>query len=74
MHLANHNAIWNSKKGAAFGFSTIAENCGEHLKPHLAKIIPKLYRYQFDPTPNLQTSMQNIWHVLVPDTQKTVNM
>lgn len=72
MHLANHNAIWNSKKGAAFGFSSIAEKCGDQLKDHLPKIIPKLYRYQYDPTPNLQASMQNIWQVLVPETQKTV--
>ncbi|XP_018321144.1 proteasome adapter and scaffold protein ECM29 [Agrilus planipennis] len=74
MNLANHNAIWNSKKGAAFGFSSLAEKCGEHLKPHLPKIIPKLYRYQFDPNPNIQASMQNIWHVLVPETQKTLEL
>lgn len=73
MHLANHNSIWNSKKGAAFGFSSIAEKCGEHLKPHLHKIIPKLYRYQYDPTPSIQLSMQNIWRDLVPDTQKIVS-
>ncbi|KAF5273782.1 hypothetical protein FQA39_LY00897 [Lamprigera yunnana] len=73
MHIANHNAIWNSKKGAAFGFSTIAEKCGEQLQPHLSKIIPKLYRYQYDPTPNIQLSMQNIWHALVTDTQKTLD-
>ncbi|KAK5644780.1 hypothetical protein RI129_006080 [Pyrocoelia pectoralis] len=72
MHIANHNAIWNSKKGAAFGFSSIAEKCGEQLQPHLPKIIPKLYRYQFDPTPSIQLSMQNIWHTLVQDTQKTL--
>ncbi|KAF5283686.1 hypothetical protein FQR65_LT13757 [Abscondita terminalis] len=73
MHIANHNAIWNSKKGAAFGFSSIAEKCGEQLQPHLPKIIPKLYRYQYDPTPNIQLSMQNIWHALVTDTQKTID-
>lgn len=72
MHLANHNAIWNSKKGAAFGFSSIAEKCSEHLQTHLPKIIPKLYRYQYDPTPNIQASMQNIWHSLVSEPQKMV--
>lgn len=72
MHLANHNAIWNSKKGAAFGFSSIAEKCGEALKSHLPEIIPKLYRYQYDPTPNIQASMQNIWRVLVSEPQKMV--
>ncbi|CAG2221633.1 ECM29 [Mytilus edulis] len=49
MHLANHNAMWNSRKGAAFGFSTIASQAGEQLRPYLAQIVPRLYRYQFDP-------------------------
>ena len=73
MNLANHNAMWNSKRGAAFGFGTIAAKAGEQLEPHLAKIIPKLYRYQFDPTPKIQQSMQSIWNALVTDTSKTVD-
>ncbi|KAF7270517.1 hypothetical protein GWI33_016522 [Rhynchophorus ferrugineus] len=73
MHLANHNAIWNSKKGAAFGFSTIAEKCGEDLKNFLPDIIPKLYRYQYDPTPSIQMSMANIWRVLVSEPQKMLD-
>lgn len=72
MNLANHNSIWNSKKGAAFGFSSIAEKCSEHLQTHLPKIVPKLYRYQYDPTPSIQLSMQNIWHTLVQEPQKMV--
>ena len=44
MHLANYNAMWNSRRGAAFGFGTIASKAGEQLEPHLPKIIPKLYR------------------------------
>ena len=73
MNLANHNAMWNSKRGAAFGFGTIAAKAGEQLEPHLAKIIPKLYRYQFDPTPKVQQSMQSIWNSLVTETSKTVD-
>lgn len=72
MHLANHNAIWNSKKGAAFGFSTIAAAAGQQLSTHLPKIIPRLYRYQFDPTPKIQMAMSSIWQVLVPETTKVV--
>ena len=65
MHLANHNATWNSKKGAAFGFSTIASKAGDQLEPHLPKIIPKLFRYCHDPTPrirqvNRELSLSNI--------------
>ncbi|XP_065156025.1 proteasome adapter and scaffold protein ECM29-like [Atheta coriaria] len=74
MHLANHNSMWNSKKGAAFGFGSIAKKCGEHLTQHLPNIIPKLYRYQYDPSPNLQASMQNIWHVLVQEPTKMLDL
>lgn len=73
MNLANHNAMWNSKKGAAFGFSNIAAKAGEQLEQHLPKIIPKLYRYQFDPNPKIQESMTSIWQALVPETNKTVD-
>ncbi|XP_066149370.1 proteasome adapter and scaffold protein ECM29 [Euwallacea fornicatus] len=73
MHLANHNAMWNSKKGAAFGFSSIAEKCGEDLKKLMPEIVPKLYRYQFDPTPNIHDSMSNIWRVLVSDPQNALD-
>ena len=39
MHLANYNATWNSKKGAAFGFGTIAAKAGMQLESHLPKIM-----------------------------------
>merc|ERR1712223_867441 len=73
MHLANYNATWNSKKGAAFGFGTIAAKAGEQLETHLPKIIPKLYRYQFDPTPKIQQSMSAIWNSLVKEHAKTID-
>jgi hypothetical protein len=62
-----------SAQGAAFGFSTIALSAGAQLSQHLPTIIPRLYRYQFDPTPKIQNSMTSIWHALVPETQKTVS-
>ena len=73
MDLANYNATWNTKKGAAFGFSSIAEKAGDQLSPHLPKIIPKLYRYQYDPTPRIQQSMASLWFwsALVPETTRT---
>ncbi|XP_074640240.1 proteasome adapter and scaffold protein ECM29-like [Tubulanus polymorphus] len=72
MHLANHNAMWNSRKGAAFGFSSIAAQAGEQLAPYLHQIVPKLYRYQFDPNPRIQQAMSSIWTALVPDNNKTI--
>jgi proteasome component ECM29 len=47
LHLANHNALWNSKKGAAFGFASIASHAKKELEPHLKTLVPKLYRYVF---------------------------
>lgn len=61
-------------QGAAFGFSTIAKAAGEQLSSHLPKILPRLYRYQFDPTPKIQQSMASIWQALVPETNKTVRL
>ncbi|XP_060801096.1 proteasome-associated protein ECM29 homolog [Amyelois transitella] len=72
MHLAHHNAVWNSKRGAAFGFHSIAISAGAKLSAQLPRIVPRLYRYRFDPTPRIQNSMAAIWQALVPDTHSTV--
>ncbi|KAA0196167.1 hypothetical protein HAZT_HAZT009587 [Hyalella azteca] len=71
MNLANHNAIWNSRKGAAFGFGSLAQQAGSQLEPFLPAIVPKLFRYQHDPTPRIQQPMAHIWSCLVSDTHKT---
>ncbi|XP_077544901.1 proteasome adapter and scaffold protein ECM29 isoform X4 [Haemaphysalis longicornis] len=73
MHLANHHALWNSKKGAAFGFGSIAEKAGEQLKEHLGRIVPKLYRYRYDPNPGVRASFGSIWAALVKDPIRTVD-
>lgn len=67
MSLANHNAIWNSKKGAASGFGRIAAQADEALQPHLPKLVPKLFRYRFDPHKPVQDAMSNIWSQVVKD-------
>ncbi|KAG7160614.1 Proteasome adapter and scaffold protein ECM29-like [Homarus americanus] len=72
MNLANHNSVWNSRKGAAFGFGTLASQAGSQLEPYLPQIVPKLYRYQHDPTPKIQQPMAAIWNALVTDNAKTI--
>ncbi|KAH0956005.1 hypothetical protein HN011_009526 [Eciton burchellii] len=72
MHLANHNAIWTSKKGAAFGFAAIASIAQDELNKYLPNIIPRLYRYQYDPTPKIQQSMTSIWRAVVSSTPKAI--
>ena len=60
-------------QGAAFGFSTIATQAGEQLAPYMSQIVPRLYRYQFDPNPRIQQAMSGIWSALVKDNKKTVS-
>lgn len=73
LNLAHHNSMWNSKKGAAFGFSTIAKQAGDQLAPFLPKIVPKLYRYQFDSNPDIRQIMTTIWSSLVSDSKTIVD-
>ncbi|KAL2316898.1 hypothetical protein Fmac_030774 [Flemingia macrophylla] len=73
MDLANHQASLNSKRGAAFGFSKIAKQAGDVLKPYLCSLIPRLVRYQYDPDKNVQDAMVHIWKSLVDDSKKTID-
>ena len=60
-------------QGAAFGFSTIAAHAQEQLAPHLSALVPRLYRYKYDPKPDVQQSMKNIWSAVVPESNKAVS-
>lgn len=71
MQLANHNATWNSKLGAAFGLKSINKVAKDQMKPFLEKIVPRLYRYKYDPTPRIQNSMISIWDSIVSDSKET---
>ncbi|XP_055694622.1 proteasome-associated protein ECM29 homolog [Lutzomyia longipalpis] len=72
MQLANHNATWNSKLGAAFGLKSIAGLAKEDMEPFLGKIVPRLFRYKYDPTPKIQNSMVSIWNSLVSNPKEIV--
>ncbi|KAJ1773715.1 proteasome component M29 [Coemansia sp. RSA 1843] len=65
MQLATHTAMWNSRCGAAYGFARIIERAREAIQPYMKTIVPKLYRYTFDPSPQTQTAMKSIWHALL---------
>jgi proteasome component ECM29 len=60
-------------QGAAFGFAVIAGKSGDELAPHKRTLIPKLFRYRFDPNPHIQQAMSVIWKALVSDTRKAVS-
>lgn len=69
MSLASNNAIWASR--AAFGrfglSSVLSDSSVNGYLSKNPKIYPKLYRYRFDPNPNVQRSMNDIWQALVKD-------
>jgi len=70
MQLANHNATWTSKLGAAFGLKTLSAESRQKMQPYLGRIIPRLYRYKYDPTPKIQNSMISIWDTIVSDSKE----
>ena len=73
MDLANYQAMLNSSKGAAYGFASIAKRAGDALAPHLAKLLPKLYRMQHDPNPRMQEAVKGIWQAVVDDPKAAVD-
>ena len=73
MDLANYQAMLNSSKGAAYGFASIARRAGDALAPHLAKLLPKLYRMQHDPNPRMREAVKGIWEQVVDDPRAAVD-
>ncbi|KAJ2780504.1 proteasome component M29, partial [Coemansia javaensis] len=65
MQLATHTAMWNSRCGAAYGVASIIEQARDAIQPHMAAMVPKLYRYTFDPSPQTQAAMKGIWSALL---------
>jgi proteasome component ECM29 len=75
MSLAANNAIWTSRAAfGKFGLSNVFSDSS--VNGYLAsnpKLFPVLYRYQFDPNPNVQRSMKSLWQSLVKDPQAVLN-
>ncbi|KAL2828660.1 proteasome stabiliser-domain-containing protein [Aspergillus cavernicola] len=75
MSLASNNALWTSR--AAFskiGISSIfSDSSVNGYLAKNAKIYPKLFRYRFDPNPNVQRSMNTIWLALVKDPNAVIS-
>lgn len=77
MSLAKSSALWSSRKGMAFGLGSILSKSSldEMLSTNKNlsdRLIPKLYRYKFDPSSSVSKSMTDIWNALIKDTPKTV--
>ncbi|KAF8416698.1 proteasome stabiliser-domain-containing protein [Tirmania nivea] len=73
MSLARHNSLWASRASfGRYGLGTILSSSSTSVDGYLTenpKLYPKLYRYRFDPHPNVRKSMNDIWSALVKDSQ-----
>jgi len=71
MNLASNNAIWTSR--AAFGRFGLGNVLADstYLSEN-KKFYPKLFRYRFDPNPNVQRAMDDIWRALVKDANAVI--
>ena len=73
MSLARHNSLWASRASfGRYGLGNILANSSQSVDGYLTenpKLFPKLYRYRFDPNPNVRKSMNDIWSALVKDSQ-----
>ncbi|RPB22030.1 ARM repeat-containing protein [Terfezia boudieri ATCC MYA-4762] len=77
MSLARHNSLWASRASfGRYGLGTILSSSSTSVDGYLTenpKLYPKLYRYRFDPNPNVRKSMNDIWSALVKDSQSILN-
>ncbi|KAJ5083817.1 hypothetical protein N7456_013244 [Penicillium angulare] len=69
MSMASNNALWTNRAAfGRFGISSIfSDSSVNGYLSQNPKIYPKLFRYRFDPNPNVQRSMNTIWQALVKD-------
>ncbi|KAK3060734.1 hypothetical protein LTS18_007807, partial [Coniosporium uncinatum] len=74
MSLASNNAIWSSRAAfGRFGLSSVfSDSSVDGYLAENPKLYPKLFRYRFDPNPNVRRSMNDIWSALVKDSSATV--
>ncbi|EMG49100.1 hypothetical protein G210_0210 [Candida maltosa Xu316] len=78
MSLAKSSSLWSSRKGIAFGLESIlAQSSLDKLlatNQQLSdRLIPKLFRYRYDPNLGVSKSMNDIWNALIKDTSKAVD-
>lgn len=73
MQLARHNATWTSKMGAAHGFGALLENAKEEIEPYFKQLVPKLFRFRYDPDTKVQNAMKSIWSILTADRKNVVD-
>lgn len=77
LSLSKSSTLWSSRKGIAFGLGAILSKSSleDMLKQNSQlsqKLIPKLYRYRFDPYQGVSSAMNEIWNSLVKNPAEVV--
>jgi len=71
--LASHNGAWHARGGAGVGLEALLRTRARSaLAPHLPTLIPRLFRYQYDPSPRVREPCERLWALLVRDPSRTV--
>lgn len=78
MSLAKSSALWSSRKGMAFGLGSILSKSALDdtilsNRDLCEKLIPKLFRYRYDPFGSVSNSMTTIWNAMFKDTLKIIS-
>ncbi|KAF2863590.1 ARM repeat-containing protein [Piedraia hortae CBS 480.64] len=75
MNMASSNAIWSSRAALGrFGLNNVLTDASvdKYLASH-PKLYPKLFRYRFDPSRGVRSSMNSIWNSLIKDSAATID-
>eukprot|EP00752_Nemacystus_decipiens_P016287 g14566.t1 len=66
LSMASHHAAWTTRRGASFGLGAIMKQVSaEAFGGQLGKIVPRLYRYRFDPSSKTRAAMDQLWRAVV---------
>ncbi|CAM9194550.1 unnamed protein product, partial [Ectocarpus sp. 6 AP-2014] len=66
LSMASHHAAWTTRRGASFGLGAIINQVSaEAFGGQLGRIVPRLFRYRFDPSAKTRAAMDQLWRAVV---------
>ncbi len=66
------SVFYGNFQGAAFGVNVLLERAKDELECHMHILVPKLYRYRYDPDAKVQSSMMSVWQTLTSSRKAVV--
>lgn len=72
--MAQHHALWTSRRAAAFAATAIASraDAAAQMQAHLPVLLPRLFRSSHDPAPRVAQATAGILKTLAPDLRRAV--